>query len=70
MNTIESDLKQRGFQQVTLNVSQDNQDARRFYERLRYTVIAFDPGRWSYIDNEGKRRDVHEPAWRMIKDLD
>ena len=70
MRTIEDDLKQRGFQQATLNVGQDNQAARRFYERLQYLVIGSDPGRWSYIDDKGKRRDVHEPAWRMIKDLD
>ena len=70
MQAIEDDLKQRGFLQVTLNVGQDNHDARRFYERLRYFVVDSDPGRWSYIDDKGKRRDMHEPAWRMIKDLD
>jgi ribosomal protein S18 acetylase RimI-like enzyme len=69
MQTIETDLKQRGFQHVTLNVGQNNPDARRFYERLFYTVIGSDPGWWSYIDDKGKRRDVHEPAWRMIKTL-
>jgi ribosomal protein S18 acetylase RimI-like enzyme len=70
MRTIEGDLKQRRFQQATLNVGQDNHAARRFYERLQYVVIGSDPGLWSYIDDKGKRRDVHEPAWRMIKDLD
>jgi ribosomal protein S18 acetylase RimI-like enzyme len=70
MRTIEDDLKQRGFHQVTLNVGQDNHAARRFYERLRYFVVDTDPGRWSYIDDKGKRRDMHEPAWRMIKDLE
>jgi len=70
MRTIEDDLKQRGFHQVTLNVGQENIAARRFYERLRYFVVDSDPGRWSYIDDKGKRRDVHEPAWRMIKDLE
>lgn len=70
MHTIEDDLKQRGFRQVTLNVGQDNHAARRFYDRLGYIVASADPGQWSYIDDKGKRRDVHEPAWRMIKDLD
>jgi ribosomal protein S18 acetylase RimI-like enzyme len=70
MQAIEEDLKQRGFCQITLNVGQDNNDARRFYERLQYLVVDSDPGRWSYIDDKGKRRDMHEPAWRMIKDLD
>ena len=70
MHTLEDDLKQRGFQRVTLNVSQDNHAARRFYERMQYVVTGSDPGMWSYIDDKGKRRDVHEPAWRMVKDLD
>lgn len=70
MHVIEDDLRQRGFQQITLNVGQDNMDARRFYDRLGYIIIASDPGRWSYIDDKGKRRDVVEPAWRMVKDLE
>lgn len=69
MKIIEEDLRKRGFQQVTLNVSKENRDARRFYTRLGYFVIGSDPGDWSYIDDQGKRRDVHEPAWRMIKNL-
>jgi transketolase len=28
------------------------------------------PGLWSYIDDKYKRRDMHEPSWRMIKDLE
>lgn len=70
MKVIETDLKMRHFEQVTLNVSRDNRSARRFYERLGYAVIGTDPGDWSYIDDQGKRRDVHEPAWRMLKELD
>jgi ribosomal protein S18 acetylase RimI-like enzyme len=69
MQTIENDLKKRGFQQVALNVGQDNHDARRFYERLGYLVVGADPGFWSYIDDKGKRIDIHEPAWRMVKYL-
>lgn len=69
MYTVEEDLWKRGFRQVTLNVGKDNQNARRFYDRLGYNVIGSDPGRWSYIDDKGKRRDMHEPAWRMLKNL-
>jgi len=69
MHTVEQDLWQRGFRQVTLNVGKDNQDAHRFYDRLGYNVVGSDPGRWSYIDDKGKRRDMHEPAWRMLKTL-
>ena len=69
MYTVEEDLSKRGFRQVTLNVGKDNHNARRFYDRLGYNIIGSDPGRWSYIDNKGKRRDMHEPAWRMRKTM-
>jgi ribosomal protein S18 acetylase RimI-like enzyme len=69
MSTIERDLRMRKFQQVTLNVGQENHKARRFYERLGYIVVGSDPGYWSYIDDKGKRVDMHEPAWRMVKTL-
>ena len=69
MHTVEDDLRIRGFQQLTLNVGQDNFGAQRFYDRLGYIIVGSDPGKWTYIDDKGKRRDVHEPAWRMIKDL-
>jgi len=69
MHTIEDDLRKRGFCQVTLNVGQENLDARRFYNRLGYLITGTEPGRWSYIDDKGKRQDVIEPAWRMVKNL-
>jgi ribosomal protein S18 acetylase RimI-like enzyme len=70
MRTIEEDLHQRKYQQVTLNVGQDNHAARRFYERLGYVVVGSDPGYWSYVDDKGRRIDMHEPAWRMVKTLE
>jgi len=69
METAEEDLRQRGFQLVSLNVARNNQDARRLYERLGYQVVAPEPGIWSYIDHRGRRRQVEEPAWRMEKEL-
>jgi len=29
--------------------------------------MGYEPGEWSYIDHEGFRRYVVEPAWRMEK---
>jgi ribosomal protein S18 acetylase RimI-like enzyme len=69
MQAAEADLIQRGYQVVTLNVNRDNPGARRLYERLGYRVVAAEEGRWSYIDDRGIRREVHEPAWRMVKRL-
>jgi ribosomal protein S18 acetylase RimI-like enzyme len=67
LETAESDLVRRGFQRIALNVAQDNEAARRLYERRGYQVIAPEPGIWSYLDDKGRRRFVNEPAWRMEK---
>ena len=67
INTIIEDLQRRGYSWLTLNVAVDNDRARRLYERLGFVIVGFDPGFWSYIDHEGQRRYVREPAWRMQK---
>lgn len=69
MNVIEEDLAKRGYTCVTLNVARENQGARRLYERLGYSVTAAEPGDWYYVDEQGFRHDVHEPAWRMEKNI-
>jgi ribosomal protein S18 acetylase RimI-like enzyme len=69
LETVEEDLRMRGFKNVCLNVGRDNINARRLYERLGYSVVASEEGIWSYIDHRGRRRQVHEPAWRMEKEL-
>ncbi len=69
LTVAEDDLVKRGYSRVTLNVGRDNPDARRLYERSGYRVVAAEPGRWSYLDQYGRRRDVHEPSWRMEKAL-
>lgn len=69
MQAVEADLYRRGFRQVCLNVTRDNHNAKRLYERLGYRVTAVEEGRWSYIDDRGVRQYVHEPAWRMEKRL-
>jgi ribosomal protein S18 acetylase RimI-like enzyme len=65
----EAELIERGFSYATLNVGQENFEARRLYERLGYRIIAPESGRWSYEDENGFRHEVHEPAWRMVKTL-
>ena len=69
MDVVEEDLLGRGFSIVTLNVARTNDGAQRFYTRLGYRIVAADPGQWSYLDHNGKRQDVDEPAWRMEKML-
>jgi len=69
MERLEANLINRDYKWAILNVNQDNRSARYLYERLGYQVVAEEPGNWSYIDDQGKRCDVNEPAWRMEKKL-
>lgn len=69
MKFIEEDLKQRGFQFVTLNVAKDNLDALRLYQRLGYEVVSSRAGIWSFRDPNGIVHQVNEPSWRMIKSI-
>jgi ribosomal protein S18 acetylase RimI-like enzyme len=69
LETAEKDLKNKGYQSVTLNVGKHNPNAKRLYERLGYRVIGSEPGRWSYLDHLGRRIHVCEPAFRMEKRL-
>ncbi|MFW5713707.1 MAG: GNAT family N-acetyltransferase [Brevefilum sp.] len=69
MSFVESDLKKRGFKFVTLNVGKDNHGALRLYKRLGYRMIGSQAGNWTFRDHEGRLHHVHEPAWRMIKNL-
>jgi ribosomal protein S18 acetylase RimI-like enzyme len=69
LKAAEADLVQRKYCWLTLNVGRENTEARHFYEQHGYQVVADEPGRWSYLDDQGNRREVHEPAWRMEKSL-
>jgi ribosomal protein S18 acetylase RimI-like enzyme len=66
---LEQDLLDNGLCKAVLNVNQDNIAGIRFYERWGYRKVAEEPGRWSYNDHLGLKREVHEPAWRMEKIL-
>ncbi len=69
MQVVESDLVQRGFECVTLNVAKTNVDAQRLYLRHGYSVVAQESGIWTYPDQYGVWHRVEEPAWRMEKKL-
>ncbi len=66
---VEDDLLNRQFHFLTLNVAKENERGQAFYRRHGFKVVASEPGRWSYIDHEGRIQKVHEPAWRMEKSL-
>jgi len=69
MHHAESDLVQRRFQELTLNVARDNPGAIRLYKRLGYRILKEIPGRWSYYDDRGQLQHVSEPGYRLIKNL-
>lgn len=69
LDIAEKDILARGFSWGMLNVNKDNGTARRFYEKLGYKIVGSEPGRWSYIDQNGKFHEVNEPSWRMEKQL-
>ncbi len=69
LEVVEDDLKNKGYNSVTLNVAKDNIGAQRLYERQGYKITAHEPGVWSYPDEKGQWQLVNEPAWRMEKKL-
>lgn len=69
LHEAEAILQARGYEWGVISAAKDNRRARQLYERLGYTVYAEDPGRWQYIDHEGRARVVDEPSWMLHKPL-
>mgnify|MGYP001286586557 CR=1 FL=1 len=69
LDAVEMDLIERKYRWATLNVARDNQAALRFYLRKGYQKIAAEAGYWTYQDETGNIHEVHEPAWRLQKNL-
>lgn len=69
LSVLESEITNRGFHTITLNVARENTGALRLYGRHGYKVVASDPGRWSYPDEKGAWHEVEEPSWRMEKEI-
>lgn len=69
IQAIEDDLVHRGYRALTLNVAKENPNAMRLYNRLGFLIVAFEPGTWSYQDQNDQWHTVKEPAWRMEKRL-
>jgi ribosomal protein S18 acetylase RimI-like enzyme len=65
----EAILRRQGCQRAMIAVAQQNHGARRLYERHGYSFWADDPGSWSFIDDEGQRQVIHEPAHILMKAL-
>jgi ribosomal protein S18 acetylase RimI-like enzyme len=60
-------LLERDFRRVLIGVAKNNDGARRMYERHGYSIIAEDPGEWSFVDHENQIQRVVEPTYIMEK---
>lgn len=69
VTAAERHLVQRGYRRATIAVAKDNLRAQRLYARLGYHIYKEDPGRWHYVDHEGRTRFVEEPCWLMEKQI-
>jgi ribosomal protein S18 acetylase RimI-like enzyme len=69
IRTAEMALLHGGMRIASIGVGKDNPRAKALYERLGYKIIAEDPGRWTYLDPDGRLQEVEEPAWLMEKIL-
>ncbi|MDE2687141.1 MAG: GNAT family N-acetyltransferase [Chloroflexota bacterium] len=56
--------------QVNLEVSTDNADATRFYERLGYRHLP-EPATdsWDELDDQGNVHSIEETSWIMVKEI-
>jgi ribosomal protein S18 acetylase RimI-like enzyme len=70
MDHIESDLVQRGYRELTLNVAEENEGALRLYRRRGFEVVKRISGEWSFYDDRGLLRSVSEPGFRLMKTLE
>jgi len=69
LHEADSILIERRYDIVSIAAAKENPGARRLYERVGYRVVNEDPGRWHYVDHEGRTRYVVEPCWIMEKQL-
>lgn len=69
LKAVEDEVRCHQMGWICLNVAKDNLRAQKLYARYGYSVVAEEPGTWSYEDEYGELHQVHEPAWRMEKDL-
>lgn len=58
-----------GYGWMTIAAGKDNPAARQLYERHGYEVCGEEEGDWSYLDQHGRTRYVHEPCWVLEKAL-
>ena len=58
-----------GYGWMSIAAAKDNPAARQLYERHGFEVSGEEEGDWSYLDQHGRTRYVHEPCWVLEKAL-
>ncbi len=69
LNAAEQFALRRTYGWATIAAGKDNPAARRMYEKRGYRVCDQEDGDWSYVDQLGRTRYVHEPCWVLEKPL-
>ena len=69
VHAAEDAIRQHGFHTAQLNVSLENPNARRLYDRLGYTVVDEETVNWSFTTPDGAFVEVEEHEWVMQKSL-
>jgi ribosomal protein S18 acetylase RimI-like enzyme len=62
-------LAERRYDTVSIAAAKDNPGAKRLYERHGFRVVAEDPGRWHYVDHEGRTHYVSEPCYILEREV-
>lgn len=70
LSHAEEVMRQLGIQLAVIAVSKSNPRALAFYQRWGFSVFRDDPGRWSYLDHQGRMQDVHDPSYLLQKEID
>jgi GNAT superfamily N-acetyltransferase len=70
LNAAEAYAHEKRYGWSTIAAGKDNPAARRMYEKRGYVVCAEENGDWSFTDQHGRVRYVHEPCWVLEKRLE
>lgn len=69
LEICEKEVRTRHMRDICLNCSEENNRARRFYEKHGFRIIRKDEGDWTYINDEGYVVTEHQTAYMMKKTL-
>ncbi len=70
IEAVEAKAQREGFSKVNLEVALGNDGALRLYESLGYRSVGSPvTDRWTRTTEDGRREQVEESSWMMVKDV-